>query len=173
MTLNEPKKTRELYELTLSIDPFDSETHFNLATLIYTHFKDFNNAIVNFEQSIELNPSAIAFQNYGLLLKDKLAQPDNAKIQFEKGLILEPTNKILLKQLGLLYQDDYKDFLRAKVYFDKFIVLNPNSHDHYFYTLFLLLMNVKEYKPLARDHYKRACQLNPSLQDSILEQMMN
>ncbi|WP_316848930.1 tetratricopeptide repeat protein [Pedobacter agri] len=170
--LGNPEKARELYEQALAIDPYDADCNFNLASLIYKYFDDFDTAAKLFEISIEIEPSATTYQNYGLLVRYKLGKVDEAKLLFEKGLALDPNNKIIVKLLALIYEEDLKDFNKAKFYFDQWVTLEPEAIDHYQYMLFLLQSMKEQYWPLASHHYQLACEQDSSLKNLQIEEII-
>ncbi|WP_316799680.1 tetratricopeptide repeat protein [Pedobacter frigidisoli] len=138
----------------------------------YKDFGDFDTAASLFEISIELEPTATAYQNYGLLVRYKLEEIGRAKLLFEKGLALDPENKVVIIQLARIYESDLNDFRQAKVYYDRWIAINPDGKDHYEYTLFLLQSMNPEYWPLAGLHYQLTCQKDISMKDAKIEEIL-
>jgi len=80
------------------------EIHFNLAT-IYARKQDFRNAMMNYSESIYINPmsqeSYLALGN--IFLKNVDVYLENAIKLFEKSVIFYPENMDIWNNLGFLY----------------------------------------------------------------------
>lgn len=162
--LKDPKKARVLYEQALKIEPFDADGHYNLATLIAREFDEPETAKRHYETALYLEPNFVdAKHNYAMLLWNSLSLFDEAKRQFLEILEIENDKKSTLKQFARLLEDHYENVTEAKVYNDRFINVEPNlAEDHYWYSTFLILYFLPEYKSIAKHHYDIACKMDSS-----------
>ena len=171
--LKNPQKAKLFYEKALEINPYDAEGHYNLATLIARAFKDNDTARHHYETAINLQPNFVdAKHNYGMLLISSLSLFDRAKKQFLEILEIEHDKKKTLKQLAKLFEEHYKNLKEAKFYNDRFILIKPNeAEDHYWYSTFLILHFLPEYKETAKLHYDIACKMDISYKVEIIDML--
>jgi tetratricopeptide (TPR) repeat protein len=108
-------------------NPECRETHFKLA-LAYEGMKDFQNALVNFSKTMELNPE-------NLLLLNKIGQmqyltgnfPD-AIATFEKSILLNPNQRLefAYTNIGMAYSK-LGESVKAIQFYRRALEVNPND----------------------------------------------
>lgn len=171
---SEIEKSLQLLDDALNINQFDPEIHFVKGVILHEKANDFLGARVHYEFAIDHNKNLIkAKLFYGKLLAKEFGEFDKAKKQFLEILEINPNDKNTLKQLAKLYEHEYKDFSKSKLYFDRFISIEPNKDfDHYEYFSFLFLCFKDKYKSIAKEHYNKACSINPTLKSDEIDSLL-
>jgi TPR repeat protein len=109
--------------------------------------------------------SAAAYNNRGLSL-DERGLRENARVDFEKAIALDPRNYFAYNNLGVLYGKE-GSYQTSIEYFLKAIAINPRHADSYC-NLGLSYFNLNQYDN-ALEHYNKAIDLKPDFDMAYLD----
>jgi tetratricopeptide (TPR) repeat protein len=131
---------------------------FNSRGVAYGHQGDYNDAIEDFNQAIQINPtSALAYNNRGLAYNDK-GDHDRAIDDFSQAVKLNPIGSLAYNNRGLVYKVK-GDYDRAIEDFSQAIKLNPRNFDTYYNRG--LTYNAKGDFDHAIEDFSQAIKINP------------
>ncbi len=153
------------YLLTIEKDPEYIDAYCNLASMLAWQMEDFDLSKDYCHKALALNPATNEILRYIIPIQKKCSQNNEARLQYEKILELEPDNVTALIGLGDLIDDHFPDKDTAKSYYHRAIVLEPENAKAYFY-LGYLHKNLGEYDE-ARKNYEDAYRLDPEYENVI------
>jgi len=126
-------KARSAAQKALEIDESIAEAHTALAYVKHYYDWDWPGAEVSFKRAIELKPNyAHAHHWYAELLSVALNRPDEARIEIEKALQLDPLSLIINSVSGFIYTAEKKP-IEAIKQLEKTLKMDKNFIPaHYF-----------------------------------------
>lgn len=138
------------------LDPGNADAHF-VRGMLLKEVGDTSRAIHQFQLATRENPQlSDAWINIGQLLE--AAKDPEAIRYFEAGLLVAPTNKVLLRAMAQ-YLARQGDFMGAKATYRALLALDPDDSDAY-YDLGLLYMEEDSLR-VAHQHFNFAIKTDP------------
>ncbi len=139
--------------------PEDKPTHFYNRGAAYWNFGDYGQALLDFNQAIELDPQdAMAYFSRGWTF-NSLGQYEQAIADFDHAHELDPNCKFDYMGRGSAFYND-SNFNAALIYFNHAKDLDPTNMEAYVWSGFAL-ENLKDYTA-ALDVLTRAAALDPN-----------
>lgn len=128
---NKIDKAEKNYLISLENNAFSAKTNFNYANLLVKK-KDFLNAEEYYEKAIALeydNKKQLASVHFNLanLLHNNLFKFEEAKIQYEKSLELNPESFQTHCNFAVLLKNAFKDYEKAAYHYNEAIKINPKD----------------------------------------------
>jgi protein O-mannosyl-transferase len=129
MRNSEWKNEDSLWISTAKNSPSSQSTHNNMGD-VYARRKDYQNAILEFKKSIEINPKyADAWHNLALSYQS-IGQKEEAIKTYQKAIELNPKLWQSMENLTLLYFDQNR-LDEAEAMIQKLIELKPDNPEYY------------------------------------------
>jgi tetratricopeptide (TPR) repeat protein len=115
----------------IQINPRYSVAYFTRA-VVYAQLQQFQQSLIDYDRAIAINPQdANAYNNRGILKKDKLNDSQGALADYNKAIIINPEYANAYMNRGNLKRDKLNDNQGALSDYDRAIVLNPKSAGTY------------------------------------------
>ncbi|KAM6438082.1 protein O-mannosyl-transferase TMTC3 [Liasis olivaceus] len=149
LKMNKPLQAKEAYLRALELDRTNADLWYNLA-IVYIELKDPSEALKNFNQALELNPShKLALFNSALLMQEsgEASLRPEAKKRLLSYIKEESQDANGYFNLGMLAMDDKKDD-EAEIWMKKAIKLLPGFRSALFNLALLYSQTAKELKAL-------------------------
>ncbi|XP_063165027.1 protein O-mannosyl-transferase TMTC3 [Candoia aspera] len=149
LKMNKPLQAKEAYLRALDLDRSNADLWYNLA-IVYIELKDPSEALKNFNQALELNPShKLALFNSALLMQEsgEASLRPEAKKRLLSYIKEESQDANGYFNLGMLAMDDKKDD-EAEIWMKKAINLLPGFRSALFNLALLYSQTAKELKAL-------------------------
>ena len=132
---------------------------FNLLGAVLANQKNFDEAIENYQKSIEINPKyAQAYNNLGIVFHKK-NKIEEAIENYKKAINLKNNFPEAFNNLGSAVRDSQKKKEEAIPYFEKAIQINPNYAEP-FNNLGLIYQSLN-FNERAIENYKKAVKIKP------------
>ena len=132
---------------------------FNLLGAFLANQKNFDEAIENYQKSIEINPKyAQAYNNLGIVFHKK-NKIEEAIENYKKAINLKNNFPEAFNNLGSAVRDSQKKKEEAIPYFEKAIQINPNYAEP-FNNLGLIYQSLN-FNERAIENYKKAVKIKP------------
>jgi tetratricopeptide (TPR) repeat protein len=136
---SEWKSEDSLWTATSKTSPSSQNTHNNMGD-VYARHKDYQNAILEFKKSIEINPKyADAWHNLALSYQN-IGQVEEAIKTYKKAIALNPKLWQSRENLTVIYFNK-GDFDKSENMLQKLITIKPDNPDYY---LNLAIVNLKK-----------------------------
>jgi protein O-GlcNAc transferase len=152
----------------ISVSGFSEEKeplpNYNLGVVLFND-RQYDEAIVNFQKALELNPNLIHAYNYlGNAFQEK-KQFDESIKYYQKAIKVNPADPIAYINLGILFQNT-KQHEKAIKYFKAALQLNPNLYQAYDYMGLSLTMESNMEKAIGS--YKSSLLINPNSEMTLV-----
>ncbi len=124
--LMQQKKYEEaaaLGEKFIKANQADFGVYYNLA-LAYENLKDYPKSLSNAELAAGMDATSVLPYELEAAVYHEMGQDDKAAEAYEKGLVVDPSNKEMLYTLGHLYEQR-KDMAHAMDKYDQLVALDP------------------------------------------------
>jgi tetratricopeptide (TPR) repeat protein len=167
-SLNDANAARALLEKTIDRIPGDVACHLGYGVLLSEHFQETEAARKQFEQCISIDSTNSAAHMSLAILLENSGDPDGAKRNYERSILLQPDSAFLHYAFGNLLVNHFKDYKTAGNHFLKTVEIDPN-HALAHYNLPILYASIVGDDIMARKHYSRAIEISPSLANEQLD----
>ncbi len=121
---NDIAKADSVNKRAIAVLPASARLHLKYGYVLYVQ-KNYEGAILSFKKTITLNKKLTDSYSYLGECLFLINRADEAMQAFEKGLLIEPTNYILLNNKGYLLQT-MKRYEEALSFFKQSLAINPN-----------------------------------------------
>jgi tetratricopeptide (TPR) repeat protein len=153
----------QYYNKTIQANKNSFEGYIGLGAILSNNFSEHEEAILDFEQAISINPRAVlAYLNLATVYV-KLNKIDKAVEQCEKLISFDPQNIEAYDRLANIHLRHTKNFNKAKEIYEKSLSLNTDDGTRYGNFGFLLQYQFKKPEE-ALEQYKKAIELGTNNQ---------
>jgi tetratricopeptide (TPR) repeat protein len=158
------KEAADLGEKFIKANQADFGIYYNLG-LAYDNLKDYPKALSNAELAAGMDAtSAMPYQLMAAVYHE-MGQEDKVIESYEKGLVVDPSNKEMLYNLGHLYEQR-KDMAHAMEKYDQLIALDP-SYQNVAYDVGVMLQESGD-PAKALTYFEKANGAKPDNEDVLL-----
>lgn len=138
--------------------------HYNLGVILFNN-QQYDEAIVNFQKALELNPNLLHAYNYlGNAFQEK-KQFDKSITYYQQAIQINPTDPTAYINLGIVFQNT-KQHEKAIKYFEAALQLNPNLYQAYDYMG--LSLNIEGNIEKTIGSYQSSLLINPNSEMTLV-----
>ena len=162
---DENKKSLKMLDKITQSESADERDYLTRG-VVHSRLENYNEAEEDYVHAIKIDPEyAVAYNNYGTLLYQKLGEPKKARNMFKKAIEINPKYADVYYNYGNLLDQKLDEPEKAKEMYEKAIEIDPTCSNAYYNYGNLLDQKLDEPEK-AKEMYEKAIEVSPEYPDA-------